>query len=66
MRTCLNEYLRSLSGFRCLGSVDDSTIESAEQKLGVTFSTEYIKYIKTFGIVSFQGHELTGICKSKT
>ena len=44
--------------------VDKSTIESAEQALGVSFSQEYRAYLERYGIAAVNGHELTGICKS--
>ena len=40
-------------------------INEAEKNLQVTFSKEYVEYVTTFGVVIFEGHELTGICDGK-
>jgi len=50
--------------FYTLGCVSEALINTAEQQLGLSFFTEYRKYIATFGIASVDGHELTGICTS--
>lgn len=42
----------------------DEEIESAEKQLGVRFALDFRCYLKGIGLVSFDGHELTGICKS--
>ena len=40
-------------------------IHSCEKILGVRFSDEYIDYLKTYSLLSYESHELTGICDSK-
>lgn len=40
-------------------------IQEAEIKLSVSFSEEYKDYLSYFGLAVFEGHELTGICRSK-
>lgn len=42
----------------------DTEIENAEKHLGVKFSPDYRCYLKDIGLACFDGHELTGICKS--
>ena len=42
----------------------DAEIESAEKLLGVEFAPDYKCYLKEIGLACFDGHELTGICKS--
>lgn len=37
----------------------------AEDILSLNFSKEYKKYLRTFGFATYEGHELTGICKAK-
>lgn len=54
--------LREQTGFVSLDGVDFQIIQDAEQTLGLRFSQEYREYVKEFGVASFQGHELTGIC----
>ena len=45
--------------------VDESSIFEAEKNLSIEFSEEYKTYLKNFGIAACDGHELTGISKSK-
>ncbi len=40
-------------------------IEKAEDILEITFSSDYREYLKKYGAVLFDGHELTGISKAK-
>ena len=56
--------LRAKPFFYSLGCVSEVQIVTAEQQLGLKFSGEYREYIAEFGIVSFEGHEFTGICSS--
>lgn len=42
----------------------EDTIRAAEQSLGLSFAPDYRKYLCTFGLACFDGHELTGICKA--
>lgn len=44
-------------------SVDE--IKELSKKAKVVFSDEYIEYLKVFGIIAFDGHELTGLSKTK-
>ena len=57
--------LRAKPFFYSMGCVSEIQIIKAEQQLGMKFSGEYREYVAKFGIVSYEGHELTGICKSK-
>lgn len=43
----------------------DEEINQAALLLNLSFASDYRKYVATFGAASFDGHELTGICKSK-
>ncbi len=54
--------LREQVGVVSLNGVDFQKIQDAEKTLGLKFSQEYREYIQEFGVASFQGHELTGIC----
>ena len=51
--------------FFASGQVTESDIAKAEQTLGVRFANDYRNYVAAFGIASYSGHELTGICKCK-
>lgn len=50
------EFLYHLSG------TTEQEISDVEKKLGVKFADDYKDYVKEFGIASFNGHELSGIC----
>ena len=41
--------------------VSEEAITAAEKKLNLSFSDEYREYLRLYGIVAFDGHELTGI-----
>ena len=45
------------------GRTEDE-IRDAEDHLGVKFASDYRLYLKEIGLACFDGHELTGICKS--
>ena len=51
--------------FYAMKGASEEEIRMAEQTLGLCFAADYHKYIAAYGVASFAGHELTGICKSK-
>lgn len=53
------------SNFYAMKGVSEENIRSAEQELGLRFAADYRKYVATFGVASYAGHEFTGICKSR-
>lgn len=56
--------LRSFPDFIGGKGCNENAIASAEQALGLSFAVDYQEYLSAFGLASFDGHELTGICKS--
>ncbi|MCR5230357.1 MAG: SMI1/KNR4 family protein [Solobacterium sp.] len=60
----LIELIRSCDNFASMEPAESLAIEKAEQILGVTFAEDYAEYLKAFGVATFDGHEMTGICKS--
>ena len=38
--------------------------QSAQEILGTCFANDYYEYLKTYGLASCEGHELTGLCAS--
>ena len=40
-------------------------INKAEKDLNLKFSEEYKSYLLNYGFATYEGHELTGICKAK-
>ena len=57
--------LKEKQSFYSLGAATAEAVREAEQKLDLEFTDEYKQYVKTLGAVSFEGHELTGVCDSK-
>ncbi len=43
----------------------ENEIEKAEKKLGLKFNSEYKEYLTEFGTALYDGHELTGLSRSK-
>ena len=60
MKTIIDEIARHYKVYTGTG-VSDEVIASAEQQLGVTFSSQYKAYLKEYGVLSFASHEITGL-----
>ena len=58
------ESLKQKKDFLHLTEASDGEIFNAQTQLGLQFSSDYIDYVKQCGVATFEGHELTGICKS--
>lgn len=59
------ETIRRIPDIIVGNPADDSQIQAAEQCLGVVFSSEYKEYLREFGTVMFDGHEISGIGPAK-
>ena len=59
------KLLQKQSDFYAMKGVSEEDIRAAEQELGLRFATDYRKYVAAYGVASYAGHELTGICKSR-
>lgn len=59
------DTMRNKKHFCCIGPVSEEDVKEAQGMLGCPFADDYREYVKEFGIASFDGHELTGICPSK-
>lgn len=57
--------IEELDNFRHLSEVEKSKVDDAEKELLVKFAKDYKNVILNYGIISCNGHELTGICDSK-
>lgn len=55
------ETITKLGKFLASGPVSENDITEAENRLGLSFSTEYKTYLQNYGSLSYYGHELTGI-----
>ena len=59
------KLMQKQQDFYSMNGASHEAIRNAEQTLELRFATDYRKYIEAFGVASFAGHELTGICQSK-
>lgn len=59
------ESINSIDGLKTLKPASSEDIASAENELGLKFSSEYIQYTKKFGAISFYGTEWTGVVPQK-
>ena len=58
------EVLQQKQSFISKQGATDAEIKQAEEMLDIRFASDYRDYLKAFGIASYRGHELTGICNS--
>ena len=59
------EILKNKSGFDSFGKANNDEIKEAEKSLNLKFAEEFKKYLTEFGVAEIDGHEFTGIFKSK-
>lgn len=57
--------LRNKLNFKSYEAGNKSDIQRSEELLSLVFTQEYKDYLENFGFATYEGHELTGICKSK-
>ena len=58
------ELINSKDNLISLSPISMEKIKESEKKLELKFNEEYKKYVTTFGAIVYDGHELTGICKT--
>lgn len=63
--SALSILIKNASDFVSLQPADSLSIKAAENELGLHFAPDYKDYLSVFGVASFDGKELTGICKSE-
>lgn len=61
----LSSQIEKVNNFHSLTPVDSISISSAEKQLGLQFAPDYKEYLMHFGAATFDGKELTGVCKSE-
>lgn len=57
--------LKKFEDFSSLEGADKLAVVDAEEVLSLKFADEYAEYLKECGIASADGHEFTGLVKSK-
>ena len=62
---CIIEVIESLENAILGKPVKESTIINDEKKLNLKFADDYRSYIKHYGCMAIDGHEITGISKIK-
>ena len=63
-RRSLTDVLSSSDAFHAFKGVTEEVILKAENEIGAIFSPEYREYLRTYGVASIKGHELTGLGSS--
>lgn len=61
----LIEVMRCKPFFYAEKGASVNQIEQAEKYLGIEFALDFKEYLRKFGAVSFDGHELTGFSADK-
>ncbi|MCR5629089.1 SMI1/KNR4 family protein [Eubacterium sp.] len=56
-----NEVLNKKEDVICGKGVSSNFVEDAEKKLNLKFSNDYKEYLLTYGLLMFDGHEITGL-----
>lgn len=60
----MNDILKTISNLEDMRFTKPASTEKiveAEKELDVSFSDDYIKYVKKYGVISAKGIELTGV-----
>lgn len=60
----INKIILSIPDLLSSKGVSNDEIYLAERKLSLKFSEDYKQYIRQFGIIAYDGHELTGIAEN--
>lgn len=61
----MTDIILALQGKPCFISLHGACpdwVNDVENALGLMFTNEYREYVLCFGVASYYGHELTGIC----
>jgi hypothetical protein len=61
----LADYMREMPGYFKVQPPTPADILEAQEKLNLSFSSEYIEYLKEIGELDAEGIEFTGICYSE-
>ena len=56
--------IQSMADYICGKGATKEEIANCEKNLNTVFATDYKQYLEKFGLVCFDGRELTGICNS--
>ena len=59
------KMIQEAEDFVSLGAATNEQIADAEKELQLKFAEDYKEYLSTFGVATFCGKELTGICSSE-
>lgn len=57
--------IKEAEDYASLGAASDELIANAEATLQLTFAKDYKEYLSIFGVATFCGREMTGICTSE-
>ena len=57
--------IQEAEDYASLGAASKEQIANAENELQLKFAADYKEYLNTFGVATFCGRELTGICSGE-
>ena len=57
--------IKEAADYASLGAASKEQIAEAETELQLSFAEDYKEYLSVFGVATFCGKELTGICASE-
>ena len=61
----LANVIDNLPNLFYLKGASEEEIKEAEQYLEVCFAQDYKEYVKRYGIITYDSHEITGLCNNK-
>lgn len=61
----LASVIENLPNLFHLQGASEDVIKDAEQYLEVHFAQDYKEYVKRYGIITYDSHEITGLCNNK-
>ena len=61
----LIQKIQEAEDYASIGAASSEQIAAAEKALHLTFASDYKEYLSAFGVATFCGKELTGICSSE-
>lgn len=57
-----NNMFNTLENFYALSAASEEEVKNAEEALGVFFANDYKQCVLSYGAISGNAHELTGVC----
>ena len=65
MNESVLQAIKTLEDLRFTKPADEERVSAAERQLGLNFAVDYKAYVRTYGVISAKGIELTGLTEIK-